>query len=135
MVRSLGLSQPSVGSHTAPRTPAGSNKPRNRWCASSVEISSRGSPNVCAHPAWRASSSRRAGVDARRSEPTSCQPGSWPVSAAKRRYSSTPFIIMRVSVRLLRSCPTRPAEWNVEPEVSWSRSTRTTSSHPSRVRW
>ena len=36
-------------------------------------------------PAWRRSSSNRAGVDARRSEPTSCQDGSVPVSAARRR--------------------------------------------------
>src|SRR4051812_34642264 len=34
-----------------------------------------------------------------------------------------------------RSWPTRPAEWNVEPEVSSSRSTRSTSGSPSRARW
>ncbi len=85
IVRSVGLSQPSVGSHTAPRTSAGSNRPWKRSSASSVEMSSRGRPNVWAQPAWRASSSIRSTVEARRNEPTSCHPGSCPVSAASRR--------------------------------------------------
>ena len=76
IVRSVGLSQPSVGSQTAPSTSVGSNRPWKRSCASSVVISSRGRPKVWAHPACLVSSSSRAGVEARRSEPTSCQPGS-----------------------------------------------------------
>src|SRR6185503_4221340 len=35
----------------------------------------------------------------------------------------------------LRSWPTRPAEWNVEPEVSSARSTRTMSVQPRSARW
>ena len=71
-------------------------------------MSSRGSPNVLAQPAWRCSSSSRSGVDASRSDPTSCQDGSTPVSAASRRYSSAPYIIIRVSVTELRSWPDEP---------------------------
>ena len=71
-------------------------------------ISSSGSPKVFAQPAWRWSSSKRAGVDASRSEPTSCHDGSTPVSAARRRYSSTPYIIIRVSVTVPRSWPDEP---------------------------
>ena len=58
-----------------------------------------------------------------------------PVSAARRRYRSVPYIIILVSVTELRSWPTRPAEWNVEPEVSSARSTRTMSVQPRSARW
>ena len=34
-----------------------------------------------------------------------------------------------------RSCPTRPAEWNVEPLVSSERSSSSTSPQPSSARW
>ena len=98
-------------------------------------MSSSGSPNVLAQPAWRWSSSKRAFDDASRSEPTSCHDGSTPVSAASRRYRSAPYIIILVRVTELRSWPTRPAEWNVEPEVSSARSTRTMSVQPSSARW
>ena len=54
-------------------------------CASSAEISSSGSPNVFAQPACRASSSIRSSLEARRSEPTSCQPVSSPTSSASVR--------------------------------------------------
>ena len=40
-----------------------------------------------------------------------------PVSAVRRRYRSAPYIIIRVSVTELRSCPTRPALWKVDPLV------------------
>ncbi len=53
--------------------------------ASSAEISSSGSPNVFAHPAWRASSSMRSSLEPSRSEPTSCQPVSRPTSSASVR--------------------------------------------------
>src|SRR5215218_8458062 len=129
-----GSSQPSVGSHTAPRTPSSVISGNFRWASSGV-ISSSGSPNVFAQPAWRWSSSKRSFDDASRSEPTSCQETAMPVSAWRRRYSSTPYIIIRVRVVLARSWPTRPAEWNVEPLVSSARSTRTTSRQPSRARW
>ncbi len=75
---------------------------------------------------------------ARRSEPTSRQPGDRPVSAASassRRYTSTLCIIIRVRGSELRSCPTNPAEWNVLPLVSSERSTSTTSVHPASARW
>ena len=61
----------------------------------SAPISSSGSPNVLAQPAWRWSSSKRARDDASRSEPTSCHDGSTPVSSrraagtARRRTSSS----------------------------------------------
>ena len=48
-----------------------------------AEMSSIGRPNVFAQPAWRVSSSSRSGVDASRSDPTSCQTGRRPVSAGQ----------------------------------------------------
>src|SRR4051812_4137994 len=41
---------------------------------------------------------------------------------------------MRVSGTLERSCPTSPAEWNVEPLVSSARSSSTTSRSPAAAR-
>jgi hypothetical protein len=38
-----------------------------------------------------------------------------------------------VALQASRSCPTRPAEWKVEPLVSSARSHSTTSPQPSRV--
>jgi hypothetical protein len=73
----------------------------------------------------------RSSDDARRSDPTSCQPVSRPVSEPSDRYRSTDRIIIFVSESDPRSCPTSPAEWNVDPLVSSARSTRTTSDHPS----
>ncbi len=128
-----GSSQPSVGSQTAPRTPSIviSGK-RSR--ASFAVISSSGSPNVFAQDAWRWSSSKRAVDDARRSDPTSCHDGSTPVSSRRRRYRPAPYIIIVVRVTELRSWPTSPAEWNVEPDVSSARSTRTMSVQPRSAR-
>ena len=67
-------------------------------------------------------------------DPSWHEVGSLPVSAASRRYSSTPYIIIRVRVTELRSWPTRPAEWKVDPDVSSARSTRTMSVQPSSAR-
>ena len=117
IVRSLGLSQPSVGSHTAPRTPAGSNHPWNSAAASVVDTSSSGSPNVLAHPACRRNSSSRSGVEARRSDPTSCQPGSWPVSACRAPVQLGP-------VHHHRRERDRPAELADEPGGVERRATR-----------
>ena len=100
-----------------------------RSCASSALSSSSGSPNVFAQPAWRRVSSQRASDEASRSPPHSTQPQS------SVRYSSTESIIIRVSDTEPRSWPTSPAEWNVEPDVSWLRSTSTTSFQPSSARW
>ena len=47
--------------------------------------------------------------------PSSCQPGSLPVSRRSAAYSSTEYIIIRVSDTDERSWPTRPAECQVEP--------------------
>ena len=91
-----------------------------------------GSPKVSAQAAWRCSSSIRSGDEARRSEPTSRQPVSSSTSSRRSRYSSTEFIIIRVRLSDQRNCPTRPAEWNVDPLVSWARSTSTTSFQPRR---
>src|SRR4029079_6614107 len=77
----------------------------------------------------------RAVEDASRSDPTSCHDGSTPVSSRRRRYSAAPYIIIVVRVTELRSWPTRPAEGNVEPEVSSARSTRTMSVQPRSARW
>jgi hypothetical protein len=66
-------------------------------------MSSSGSPNVFAQPAWRAISSMRSDEDASRSEPTSCQPVSRPTSPASARYSSTELIIIDVSESEFRS--------------------------------
>src|SRR4051794_36002633 len=66
--------------------------------------------------------------------PHSVQPGS-NSPPPSFRYSSTEYIIIRVSETDDRSWPTRPAEWNVEPLVSSRRSSRTTSRQPSSARW
>src|SRR3954451_10373456 len=104
----------------------------NSDAASWAEISSIGSPNVLAHPACRRSSCIRSSDDASRSDPTSCHPGACPVSASSDRYRSTDRIIILVRDSDPRSCPTSPAEWNVDPLVSSARSSRTTSLHPRR---
>ena len=129
-----GSSHPSVGSQTAPTTPSVDMIGNRAWASAAV-TSSIGRPKVLAQPAWRVSSSIRSRDEARRSEPTSCHDGSTPVSAARRRYSSVPYIIIRVRVTEPRSCPTSPAEWNVEPLVSSARSTRTMSVQPRSARW
>ena len=77
-----------------------------------------------AQAACRRSSSMRAGVDARRREPTSCQPGRRRCRPQRAGRARVPYIIIRVRLSVLRSCPTRPAEWNVEPLVSSARSTQ-----------
>ena len=128
-----GSSQPSVGSHTAPTTPSVDIRGK-RSRASDAVISSSGSPNVFAQLACRWSSSNRAVDDASRSEPTSCHEGSTPVSSRRRRYSAAPYIIIVVRVTEPRSWPTSPAEWNVEPDVSSARSTRTMSVQPRSAR-
>ena len=128
-----GSSQPSVGSQTAHRTPSVDISGK-RSRASDAVISSRGSPNVLAHPAWRRNSSSRSFDEASRSEPTSCHDGSTPVSSRRRRYSAVPYIIIVVRVTEPRSWPTSPAEWNVEPDVSSARSTRITSVQPRSAR-
>ena len=99
----------------------------NRSCASSAEISSSGSPNVFAQPAWRRVSSQRSGVQASRMPPHSVQPGS-NSPPPSFRYSSTEYIIIFVSDTDERSWPTSPAEWKVDPLVSSRRSSSTTSS-------
>ena len=47
-----------------------------------------------------------------------------PQASPSFRYSSTEYIIILVRFTELRSWPTSPAEWNVEPDVSWLRSTQ-----------
>src|SRR5689334_21783180 len=44
-------------------------------------------------------------------------------------------MFIRVRVGSARSCPTRPAEWNVDPLVSSDLSSTTTSRSPSSARW
>ncbi len=67
--------------------------------------------------------------------PSSCQPGSLPVSRRSAAYSSTEYIIIRVSDTDERSWPTNPAECQVEPYVRSNCSTSTTSCTPSLARW
>jgi hypothetical protein len=57
----------------------------NRSFASSAEISSIGSPNVFAQPAWRRSSSSRSGLEASLIPPHSVHPGSNSDSSPRRR--------------------------------------------------
>ena len=123
-----------MGSHDAARTPSVDISGKSSF-ASAGDSSSSGRPKVLAHPTWRRSSSSRSGVQARRRPPHSIQPGSNSDSAARRRYSSTLSIIIRVSDTEPRSWPTSPAEWNVEPLVSSLRSSSTTSRSPSWARW
>src|SRR5215213_2014776 len=125
---------PSVGSQAAPTTPS-VDISGNISFASPAEIRSSGRPKVLAQPAWRRSSSIRSSDEASRRLPHSTQPGSNSDSSPMRRYSSTECIIIFVSETEPRSWPTSPAEWKVEPDVSWSRSTSTTSSQPSCARW
>ena len=127
LARPDGSSQPSVG--------------RNRRAEHAVgrhqrEAVAAPRPARSARAAARTSWPSRPGGGAPRAVPGStpggasrprATPGRRPVSAASRRYSSAPYIIILVSVTEPRSWPTRPAEWNVEPEVSSARSTRTTS--------
>jgi len=105
----------------------------NMRCASCADTSSSGRPNVFAHPAWRANSSMRSWLEARRSEPTSRHPVSSPTSLPSDRYRSTEFIIIWVKLSEPRSWPTSPAEWNVDPLVTRDRSTRTVSVQPRRA--
>ena len=78
--------------------------------------SSSGSPNVAAQPAWRRSSSSRVGCG-REAQRTDLAPAGvvTGLGVPRRRYRSVPYIIIRVSVTELRSWPTSPAEWNVDP--------------------
>src|SRR5215470_14742222 len=46
-----------------------------------------------------------------------------------------PYRLMRVALRVARSCPTNPAACQVVPQVSLPCSSSTTSVTPSRVRW
>ena len=102
--------------------------------ASAGEISCSGSPNAVAQPICRRISAIRSGDDASRMPPDSTQPtGCSPCCSC--RYSSTEYMFIRVSVGSARSCPTSPAEWNVEPLVRSARSTSTTSVRPSSARW
>ena len=66
-----------MGSHAAPSTPS-VDISGNISFASSAEISSSGSPNVFAQPAWRRSSSIRSSLDASRMPPHSTQPQASP---------------------------------------------------------
>src|SRR5450432_1578756 len=77
----------------------------------------------------------RSGLDARRRPPTSCQPGSLPVSCRRSAYRPTEYIIIRVRLTDERRCQTRPAGCQVDPEVRSYCSTSTTSFQPSRARW
>src|SRR5882672_7469457 len=76
----------------------------------------------------------RSGLEARRSPPTSCQPGSLPVSRRRSAYRPTEYIIIRVRLTDDRSWPTSPAECQVDPDVRSYCSTSTTF-QPSRARW
>ena len=73
----------------------------------------------------------RSSLDASRMPPHSTHPHASP----SFRYSSTEYIIIRVRFTDERSWPTSPAEWKVDPDVSWFRSRTTTSSQPSSARW
>ena len=75
--------------------------PPSRRCA---EVGRRSGPTRPAAGAPRSAPCD----DASRSEPTSCQEGSTPVSRASRRYSSTPYIIIFVRLTLDPELPDQP---------------------------
>ena len=133
--RPLGSSQPSVGSQAAPRTPSGESSGKRSW-ASRAEISVQGQPERASpghlapqlvEPLGRAGEPERAHlvpawVHARLRAQAAVELAS-PASSSGSAQTE------------LRSWPTSPAEWKVEPEVSSARSSRTTSRQPRLTRW
>src|SRR3954449_2941200 len=73
--------------------------------------------------------------DASRRPPSSCHPGSLPVSSLRTAYRPTEYCIILVRLTVERSWPTRPAECQVEPCVRPYCSTSTTSLQPSWAGW
>ena len=122
--RQVGGAEHAVGRH----------RREQRLRLGGARSSSSGRPNVFAQPAWRAISSIRS---SRRREPERAdlaparlEPDLRPRACGRARRSPSSSASARATPR---SWPTRPAEWNVEPLVRSARSTRTTSSQPSRV--
>ena len=68
-------------------------------------------------------------------DPAALRPADREPARLQLRYNSTEYMFIRVRVGSARSCPTRPAEWNVDPLVNSSRSRTTTSDSPSSARW
>ena len=62
------------------------------------------------------------------------QPVAKPVSASSLAYSSMPYLLMRVMLRLGRIWPTKPAACQVVPQVSLPCSSSNTSFTPICVR-
>ena len=132
----------SAGSGRCSRRSGGRPRPARRRSTSagrapaprSAETSSSGSPNVFAQPACRAISSmpllRRGEPERADLAPARLEPDlSARASGRGRRSSSSSSSALSEP----RSWPTRPAEWKVEPLVRSARSTRRTSSQPSRA--
>ena len=134
MVRSAGLALPSPGIQIAP-------------CRSSVRITGYRSPaslgviSCTSTPKLRASAAclrstcMRSGVRATLTLPHCFQPVARPVSASSVAYSSMPYLLMRVMLRLGRIWPTSPAACQVVPQVSRPCSSSSTSLRPSLARW
>ena len=77
----------------------------------------------------------RSGVRATFTLPHCFQPVASPVSASSVLYSSMPYLLITVMLRLGRICPTSPAACQVVPLVSLPCSSKTTSVLPARARW
>ena len=69
-------------------------------------------------------------------KPTGLNPVDSPVSASSRAYRSRVYLRISVEVSDVEPNVTiSPAACHVVPEVSWSRSSSTTSVQPSPARW
>ncbi len=134
MHRSAGLALPSPGTHCAPcRSSVRSSGYRSP--ASLGVISCTSTPKPRASAAWRCSTFQRSGVRATLTLPHCFQPVARPVSASSVAYSSMPYLLMRVIVRLGRIWPISPAACQVVPLVSRPCSSSSTSLMPSLARW
>ena len=103
---------------------------------SAGEISWSSTPKPRANAASRRSASSRAGVVASEMWPIGRKPVARPVSASSPSYRSREYrLIHREVSSAMPAEVIRPAACQVVPDVSRSRSSRRTSSQPSRVRW
>ena len=106
-----------------------------RCFTSAGEISSISTPNALAIETERRSSSRRSSVKATVIEPQRTKPVATPVSSSSVPYNSCEYLANFVMLAVARSCAINPAACQVVPDVSFFRSSRTTSVQPSFARW
>ncbi len=102
--------------------------------ASAGDTYSNSMPKLFARAICRLMSCSRSGVFATFRLPHCFQPVARPVSASSDEYSSMPYWLIRVALRVARVWPTRPAACQVVPHVSLPCSSSTTSVTPSFAR-